>query len=154
MKDREYYQQLISNRMDQRLTPAEEEDLAIALGRDPSLAEYEQKMLWQQSALRELPTVTAPPLASSFAIPEQKPSLLRRAWKIQLRIPLPLAASLALCLTGWVWLSGNDNTEPSKPAASSSVVKYVQVERLEPAMAIPTAYHVNSSNTTIKEGEL
>ncbi len=154
MKDREYFLQMISDRMDRELTPPEEIELAEAMTRDDTLAEYQQSLLMQQSALRGLPVLTPPLPESSFTIPLQKPSLLRRAWGAQVRIPLPLAASLALCLIGWVWLASNDVPEPSEATVSSTLIKYVQIERLEPAIAIPASYQIESSSTTVKEGEM
>lgn len=153
MKDREYYLKMISDRLDRKLTQSEESELAAAQQCDPSLVEYERRLLAQRDVLRSLPTPANTLSSSALVAPTHQIGIMRRAWRAQVRIPLPAAAAAVVCLIGWSWFASvSDPKTTNLPALIHT--KYVQVERLEPAIAVPAAYTIDSVTTTIKEGEL
>ncbi|MFH1687503.1 MAG: hypothetical protein ABIE70_08285 [bacterium] len=78
MKDREYYLQLISDRLDRKLTQSEESQPAAAQQSDPSLAEYEGRLLAQRDILRSLPAPTNTLSLSAFVVPTHQDSIVKK----------------------------------------------------------------------------
>ncbi len=138
MKDREYYERLISDSLDRQLSPQEQEDLHRGMTQYPELLKFEQDLHAQTELVRKLPQQhTDAPLA----IPERKrgkQGLLRAAWNIRISVPLPVAAVLALLVTGSLLIGVFSGQPPqvheTRPATKP--VEYVQIERLKPAKAV------------------
>ena len=153
MKDRDYYEQLLSDRLDRELTPTETEDLTRALQEDVSLVAYEKALLRQREILRGLPVMEAELSALDRRSPHRV-GLLKRMWRAQVRIPLPAAAAVTLIAAVWIWLGDDAGSPPASEPTDTITAKYVQVERLEPAIAVPASYQIDSTTHDIKEGEI
>jgi hypothetical protein len=136
MKDREYYERLISDSLDRQLTASEAEELELALRSNPGLAQFRQDLMQQSKAARRLPLLeSAKPLRTSQPRAEVA-GLWRRLWTRRISIPLPAAASLVLIVLGLgiygVVSSVSTTRDVMQPVGR---VEYVQIERLKPTEA-------------------
>jgi anti-sigma factor RsiW len=138
MKDREYYERLISDSLDRELSQAETEELKQALQRYPDLAQFQQEVMKQAEILRSLPEFSTPATLRLSRERVTTPGFLRSLWNRRVSVPLPIAALLLLAFMG-VWLLGMF----ANPLAKAPVTKhglqgieYVQIERLKPATAV------------------
>jgi hypothetical protein len=138
MKDREYYERLISDSLDRELSQAETEELKQALQHYPDLAQFQQEVMKQAEILRSLPEFSTPATLVLSREHVTRPGLFRSLWNRRVSVPLPIAALLLLVFVG-VWLLGVF----ANPLAKAPVTKhglqgieYVQIERLKPATAV------------------
>lgn len=136
MKDREYYERLISDSLDRQLTSEEVAELERALRTDSDLARFRQDLITQSEAARRLPALELDrPLRTSQPQVETM-GIWRRLWTRRISIPLPAAASLALIILGagvYGILSSRSTTRDARQPVGK--VEYVQIERLKPAEA-------------------
>jgi hypothetical protein len=139
MKDREYYERLISDSLDRPLTPSEESELEQAMRVYPELAEFKKTLTTQAELVRSLPEQKARGVLNQPAVtPKRQHGFLRSLWNIRVTVPLPVAVVVVLALIGFALFSSfrvGTSEEPviTRPATA---IEYVQIERLKPAAAV------------------
>jgi hypothetical protein len=138
MKDREYYEKLISDSLDSPLSRGEAKELELAMREYPELAEFKAELIKQATLVRSLPELrTDAPLMLSKEKPARG-SVLWSLWNIRLSVPLPAVALLTLVVVGSVLFGLYTKQAPEEPGETrqATVIKYVQIERLKPATAV------------------
>ncbi len=138
MKDREYYERLISDGLDGSLSQDEAEELELAMREYPELAEFKVQLIKQATLVRSLPELST---GAALRLSDEKPEkrgIMWSLWNIRLSVPLPAAALLALVVVGSVLfgLYTKQTTEEPGEIQQATVIKYVQIERLKPATAV------------------
>ena len=138
MKNREYYERLISDSLDRMLSAAEAEELEQGMREYPGLAEFRATTLKQAELIRSLPELKVySALKPSFAKLEKR-GILWSLWNIRVSLPLPVAALVLLAVLSSV-LFGIYAKKALSVAATvrqTTRIEYIQIERLKPAKAI------------------
>ncbi len=154
MKDREYFERLISDMLDSPLPPDKADDLEAHLRRSETTdtAAFLKDAIDQSRLLRSIPTVSL-----DADLPEQqsrKYSSLRSLWKVRLSIPAPAAFAAVVVLVGLLivglWNKPFTGSETHPDTADRSI-RYVQVERLKPVSAVKVS--PGQSNSHSNNGE-
>lgn len=138
MKDREYYERLISDRRDRPLSKAEAEELKQAMQKDPELVQFEQEVMKQAGVVRSLPDFST--AATLKLLPERakSQSLFQSFWNIRVSLPLPIVVLLLLTFAGFALFGMFTNRFSEAPETRRGLpaIEYVQIERLKPAKAV------------------
>jgi hypothetical protein len=155
MKDREYFERLISDMLDSPLPPDKADDLEVHLRQADTTdtAAFLKDAIDQSRLLRSIPTV--PLNADLPGGQSRKYPSLRRLWNIRLSIPAPAAFAAVIVLVGLLivglWHKPFTGSE-THPEMAGQSVRYVQVERLKPVSAVKVS--PEQSNTTANKGEV
>ena len=138
MKDREYFEYLVSLELDNDLSPEQKEDLEQQLSRDSRLRTYRADLRSQQQVIRSLPTLGSTGSMDVTPARPQSGSVLGRLWAIRLNQPAPVAAAAAIILfIGGMFITRTEIqlARPAVPASAESGPILFQSEKLEPASA-------------------
>jgi hypothetical protein len=153
MKDREYYQRLISESLDRPLSSVESEELKQAIRDDAELARFQRAVMKQAEVIRSLPDFST---EAALRLPPERSvsrSFFKSLWNIRISLPLPAAALLLLAFVG-IGLYGmftSRISEEPKTKQWAQEIKYVQIERLKPAKAV-LIQQKQDNNSPNKEG--
>jgi hypothetical protein len=153
MKDREFYQRLISDSLDRPLSSVESEELKQAIRDDAELARFQRAVMKQAEVIRSLPDFST---ATALRLPPERAvsrSFFKSLWNMRISLPLPAAALLVLTFVGIV-LYGmfmSRISEEPKTKQLAKEIKYVQIERLKPAKAV-LLQQDQDNNSPNKEG--
>jgi anti-sigma factor RsiW len=155
MKDREYFERLISDMLDSPLPPNKADDLEAHLrqAETTDTAAFLKDAIDQSRLLRSIPTVSL-----NAELPGQQfrkyPSV-RRLWNIRLSIPAPAAVAAAVVLVALLivglWNPRFTGSE-TQPDTADRSVRYVQIERLKPASAVEVS--PEKTNSAPNKGEV
>lgn len=136
MKERKYYEQLISDNLDGPLGAEQRAELATAIDKDESLRLFRDALANQSLTFENLPKQTAEHLRLS-GMNERKKGWLRRMWSFQISIPVPAAALMVVAVAiAFGVLSPEPETGRGTKPQNRNEVRYVQMIRLEPAAAV------------------
>ncbi len=138
MKNREYYERLISDSLDRPLSEAEVRELENAIPAFPELAEFRTELTRQARLARTLPKLTAGAALKLPPARRQRTGIIRSLWNVRLSVPVPVVAILALVVIGSVLFGTRTRPVTEKPPVMRQAVsiEYVQVERLKPVKAV------------------
>ena len=137
MKDREYFEYLLSLELDNDLSPEQTGDLERQLSRDSKLRAFRSALRSQQQVLRSLPTLQDAVAGSPPAKPKTD-GVITRLWRVRLNLPVPVAAAAAVVLLlGGMFLSQTSTNKGSQDPASpkSARLELYESERLAPQSA-------------------
>ena len=154
MKDREYFERLISDMLDSPLAPDKADDLEAHLwqGDTADTAAFLKDAIDQSRLLRSIPTV--PLNADLPGQQSRKYPSLRHLWKIRLSIPAPAAFAAMVVLVGLLivglWDKPFTGSETHPDTADRSI-RYVQIERLKPVSAVKVS--PGQSNSPSDKGD-
>lgn len=142
-KDCEYFERLLSSRLDEELPNAQKLELDNHLAGCRACREFDADLTEQRRILRSLPDVIVPEGRQSTSI---KP----KWWKSRLSVPVPVAAAIALvAIGGWLLaLRSPDETRIDVPAAPI-MVRSVEVVRVPAVQA--TKVEADEMKKDIKE---
>ena len=138
MKDREYYEQLISDSLDRPLTQGESEELRLAMQEYPELSKFKAVLIKQAALARSLPELSTHVALKVSAEKPARRGLLRTLWNLRVSVPLPVAVVIVLALIGFALFGPYTRpaTEVPKMTYRAAVIDYVLIERLKPATAV------------------
>ena len=147
MKDREYFERLISDMLDGPLPDGKADELERHLAESPESVRFLRDALDQSRILQRLPEV-----AMNRPLEASRRKGVSSVWRLRLAVPLPVAAAVAILVAGLAWVSlrpsGAPSERKSQPVSEASV-QYVQIEKLAPASAVL----VSSSEENKRGGE-
>ncbi len=153
MKDREYYERLISDSLDRPLSGVESEELKGAIRDDAELARFQRAVMKQAEVIRSLPDFSP---AAALKLPPERAnsrSFFRSLWNTRISLPIPAAAFLMLTFVG-IGLYGmfmNRISEEPKTKQLAKEIQFVQIERLKPAKVVLIQQNQDNSSLN-KEG--
>lgn len=134
MKNREYFERLISDMLDGPLPDEKADELERHLAESPESVRFLRDALDQSRLFQRLPEVgMSRPLAG------KQQHGMSRIWGLRLAVPLPVAAAVAILLAGLAWVTVKPSAVPSEQKAqpeSQTTVQYVQIEKLAPVSAV------------------
>jgi anti-sigma factor RsiW len=132
----EKYQRLISDFLDDGLTPDSNAELARHLEVCSDCREFEEMVRRQKASIQVLPVFdTAMPLPKNH----QEQGLWGRLWRVRISIPVPAAALVIMAAVALGILWPREAPSSSSPARSTAIeepIRTVQVERLTPTHAV------------------
>ena len=155
MKDRDYFERLISDMLDSPLPPDKADDFEAHLrqAETTDTATFLKDAIDQSRLLRSIPTV--PLNAELPGQQSRKYPSLRRLWNIRLSIPAPAAFAAVVVLVGLLivglWTPRFTGSE-RQPGTADHSIRYVQIERLKPASAVEVA--PEQTNSAQNKGEV
>jgi hypothetical protein len=138
MKNRDYYERLISDSLDRPLSEVEVEELEKALQESPELAEFKAGLIRQAALARSLPELSTSVALKLPCARRDRNGIIWSLWNVRLSVPVPVAAILALVVVGSVLFGTHTRPVPEKPPVMRQAVsiEYVQVERMKPVKAV------------------
>ncbi len=128
-KDCEYFERLLSSRLDEELPNAQKQELDNHLADCRACREFDANLIEQRRILRSLPDVIVPEGWQSTPI---KP----KWWRSRLSVPFPVAAAIALvAIGGWLMaLRAPGETSVGVPD-TPIVVRSVEIVRVPAVQA-------------------
>ena len=149
MKDREYYERLISDSLDRHLAPDEQKMLQEGMTRYPELGRFEADLRGQAELIKKLPEVKTDMPLVILAKKLHKRGLPGIVWNIRVSVPLPVAALLVLVVAGSLLFSlySKRPSETQERALLTKPIEYIQIERLKPARAVLIQQNENENQT-------
>lgn len=148
MKDRKYYERLISAELDGDISPSERLELDRQLKQDSELKEFRDDLLTQRKLLQSLPDQSNPQLKQLPQGPNNRKSVVTRLWRSKLTLPAPVASAAAILLfVAGLLMAGSSGEQhkASREIVQKSKVVLYESDQLEPA----TSYPVKSSESQI-----
>lgn len=138
MKNREYYERLISDSLDGTLSAAEAKELEQAVREHPELAEFKAATLKQAELVQSLPQFTMDTALTPSVDKSEKRGILWSLWNTRVSLPIPVAAVMLLAVLGSVLFGIYAKEAPSVSITNqqATTIKYIQIERLKPATAV------------------
>lgn len=138
MRERDYYERLISESLDRELSKAESDELEKALKRDQYLARFLKEMVEQAGLVRSLPEFELSAPLNEIDPETESFSPFRRWWKVRVSVPLPIAALLVVAFLTIGVFNFVTIRLPKSPGTDHKAERanYVQVERLRPVSAV------------------
>jgi len=132
MPDCEYFESLLSHRLDEPLPENDAAALDRHLRECRSCRDYAESIRRDRDLLRSLPRE---PLDGQLPVPA-RPNVIVRLCRARISLPLPAAAVLLAALLGLGALLNSGSASP--PTEPSAVVqRLVQIDTLQPVSATP-----------------
>ena len=138
MKNREYYERLISDSLDRPLSEVEVQELENTMPALPELAEFKTELIKQATLARSLPELSAGAALKLPSARRDRNGIIWSLWNVRFSVPMPVAAILALVVIGSVLFGTRTRPVPEKPPVMRQAVsiEYIQVERMKPVKAV------------------
>ena len=122
-KECEYFERLLSSRLDEELPNAQKQELDNHLADCRACREFDADLIQQRRILRSLPDVVVPEGWKSESI---KP----KWWKSRLSVPFPVAAAIALvAIGGWLMALRSPVKTSIDVPATPIMVRSVEIVR-------------------------
>lgn len=142
MKDCEYFERLVSDRLDSAVSSEEAAELKVHLATCQSCSEFATGVIRQRELLRALPEIKMSVLEAATPL---------RWWQRRLVIPIPIAAALALiAISGWLIVFGSPDGKVEMVKNSSPVVRSIEIIRVEAVQAV----QISDDNSDGKKDEV
>jgi anti-sigma factor RsiW len=128
----EYFERLISDRLDTPLDKAKQEELRTHLATCAHCREFESSVGRSSAFLRALPNLEMNVPLHATPLSAKKPNPLTRIWQYRISIPAPLAVAALLIVIGLsVWAALRHPDQPAiQTAQPATTINYVQVEQI------------------------
>jgi len=144
-KDCEYFEQLLSSRLDESLTIEQEQELENHLAECPSCRDFDIELTSQRRILQSLPDVVVP---DGFrTIPDKT-----KWWRRRLSLPMPVAAAIALvAIGGWLLALRSPAKSNIEMSETSIMVHSVETVRVPAVQAIRVESEQDKSKNNEEE---
>jgi predicted anti-sigma-YlaC factor YlaD len=134
----DYFERLISDRLDSSLSPGEEVKLQDHLQTCEACGSFLKTITKQRELLQALPDINADSLPLLLGAGETVTKKeVKGIWRRRVSLPMPAVAALLLVLvTGWLLAFSGGNKNQEGKSASSADMQYVVTMRLKPAKVV------------------
>ena len=144
MSNCEYFERLISDRLDSPLKAEQASALERHLSECQACREFNETVQRQRISVQNLPSQKMTGKLRLSDGRQFRNSVLTKLWRSRITVPLPAAAAVLLALIGWGILTmsynmdlGGKAGETTPPPVTESVqVRYVRIERVEPSQPV------------------
>lgn len=129
-KECEYFERLLSSRLDEELPNAQKQELDNHLADCRACREFDADLIEQRRILRSLPDVV---------VPEgwQSASVRPKWWRSRLSVPFPVAAAIALvAIGGWITALRSPGETSVDVPETPIMVRSVEIVRVPAVEAI------------------
>ncbi len=142
-KDCEYFERMLSSRLDEELPNAQKQELDNHLADCRACREFDANLIEQRRVLRSLPDVIVP-------AGWQSTSIKAKWWKSRLSVPFPVAAAIALvAIGGWLMALRSPSETNVDVPATPIMVRSIEIVRVSAVEA--TRVEADDMKKDIKE---